>query len=53
MGDTTDKMTGGMKEKAGNVTGSDKLKRKGRDEQAKANLKQTATKAKDTVKKSV
>ena len=51
MGDTKDKVTGQVKEKAGRATGSPGLEQKGRDEQAKGNLKTSASKAKEAVKK--
>jgi uncharacterized protein YjbJ (UPF0337 family) len=52
MGDKTDRASGKVKETAGRFTGSPKLEQKGRDEQAKGNLKQSAKKLKDAVKKS-
>ena len=51
MGDKTDRVTGQMKEKAGQATGNRSLERKGRDEQTKGNLKASARKAKDAFKK--
>lgn len=51
MGDKTDQLTGKVKEKAGDVTGDRGLKQKGRDEQAKGDIKKSAKKAKDAIKK--
>ena len=53
MGDKKDRATGQVKEKVGQATGDKKLERKGRDEQAKGNVKASARKAKDAVKNSV
>ena len=52
MGKTTDKVTGQVKEQTGRLTGDEGLEKRGRDKQAKGNLKSSAKKAKDTVKKS-
>ena len=51
MGDKKDKVTGQLKEKAGRATHDPGLEQKGRDEQAKGNLKTSAKKAKEAVKK--
>lgn len=51
MGDKKDRATGQVKEKAGQVTGNRSLEREGRDEQTKGNLKASARKAKDALKK--
>jgi uncharacterized protein YjbJ (UPF0337 family) len=53
MGDKTDRLTGQVKEKAGRATGDRGLAQKGRDEQAKGDIKKSAKKAKDAVKKQV
>ena len=53
VGDKTDRLTGQLKEKAGSATGDAGLEQKGQDEQAKGNLKSSAKKAKEAVKKSV
>jgi uncharacterized protein YjbJ (UPF0337 family) len=47
MGDKKDRTTGKIKEKAGTVTGDRGLRQKGRDEQAKGDIKKSAAKAKD------
>jgi uncharacterized protein YjbJ (UPF0337 family) len=47
----TDRVTGHIKEKAGRVTGDSGLAQKGRDEQAKGDIKKSARKAKDAIKK--
>lgn len=52
MGVKTDRATGKLKEAGGKVTRNRELWRKGRDEQAKGDLKQSAEKAKDAIKKS-
>jgi uncharacterized protein YjbJ (UPF0337 family) len=51
VGDTQDKVTGKLKEKAGQAAGTPGLEQKGRDEQAKGNVKTSAKKAKDALKK--
>ena len=51
MSDKTDRATGQMKEKVGRATNSPGLEQKGRDEQSKGNLKASARKAKDALKK--
>ena len=53
MGDKTDRMTGQIKEKAGEATGDRGLAQKGRDEQAKGDIKKSASKAKDAIKKQI
>ena len=53
MGDKTDRLSGEIKEKAGKASGNPNLEQKGRDEQSKGNLKSSAKKAKDAIKKSV
>jgi uncharacterized protein YjbJ (UPF0337 family) len=45
MGDKTDRFSGEMKEKAGKASADPDLARKGRDEQARADLKASARKA--------
>jgi len=42
---------GKVKEAAGNLTGNDKLKAKGKADQGKGNLKQAGEKVKDTFRK--
>ena len=51
MGDKGDRATGHMKEKLGQATGNPGLEQKGRDEQAKGDIKKSASKAKDAIKK--
>jgi uncharacterized protein YjbJ (UPF0337 family) len=51
MRDKTDRATGQVKEKVGKATGDAGLEQKGRDEQAKGDLKTSARKAKDALKK--
>ena len=51
MGDKKDKVTGQLKEKALTRALAGELEQKGRDEQAKGNLKTSAKKAKEAVKK--
>jgi uncharacterized protein YjbJ (UPF0337 family) len=51
MGDKKDRISGQVKEKAGNLTGNRRLRGKGRDEQAKGDMKKSAEKAKDAIKK--
>ena len=53
MGDKKNRISGHVKEKAGRVTGNPGLAQKGRDEQAKGDIKKSAKKAKDAVKKQV
>ena len=45
------KLTGKAKEATGKATGNDRLKAKGRNDQVKAGLKQTAEKVKHAFKK--
>jgi uncharacterized protein YjbJ (UPF0337 family) len=52
VGDKTDRASGKIKEAAGHVTGSPSLKQKGRDEQAKGDIKSSAKKLKHAVEKS-
>jgi uncharacterized protein YjbJ (UPF0337 family) len=51
MGDKTDRATGKTKEAAGRVTGDRGLAQKGRDEQAKGDIKHAGKKTKDAIKK--
>jgi uncharacterized protein YjbJ (UPF0337 family) len=51
VGDKTDRATGKVKEATGRATGNRRLKTKGRDEQAKGNLKQTGKAVKRAAKK--
>jgi uncharacterized protein YjbJ (UPF0337 family) len=51
MGEKTDRATGHVKEKVGKAAGHRGLEQKGRDEQAKGNIKTSAKKAKDAVRK--
>jgi uncharacterized protein YjbJ (UPF0337 family) len=51
MGDRTDRAKGHLKEKVGRATAEPGLAQKGRDEQAKGDLKKSAKKAKDAIKK--
>jgi uncharacterized protein YjbJ (UPF0337 family) len=51
MGDKTDRIRGQLREKLGRVVGDRGLAQKGRDEQAKGDIKKSASKAKDAVKK--
>jgi uncharacterized protein YjbJ (UPF0337 family) len=51
MGDKKDRTSGKVKEKAGSLTGNRGLRQKGRDEQAKGDIKKSASKAKDAIKK--
>ena len=53
MGDKADRLTGHLKEKTGKATGDAGLEQKGQDEQAKGNVKSSAKKAKEAVKKSI
>jgi uncharacterized protein YjbJ (UPF0337 family) len=52
VGDKSDRASGKINEAAGRVSGSPALKQKGQDEQAKGDLKQSAKKFKDAIKKS-
>jgi uncharacterized protein YjbJ (UPF0337 family) len=51
MGDKKDRTSGKIKETAGSLTGNRRLRGKGRDEQAKGDIKKSAKKAKDAAKK--
>jgi uncharacterized protein YjbJ (UPF0337 family) len=51
MGNKSDRTKGGMKRAVGAVTGDDELKEQGRRDQAKGNVKASAKKAKEAVKK--
>ena len=53
MGDKMDRLTGKIKEKTGKATKDPGLAQQGRDEQAKGDIKQSAEKAKEAVKKQV
>ena len=53
MGDKTDRATGHIKEKVGRAAGDAGLEQKGRDEQAKGDIKKSASKAKDALKKQI
>jgi uncharacterized protein YjbJ (UPF0337 family) len=53
VGDKTDRLTGKMKEKTGKAVNDPGLAQQGRDEQAKGDIKQSAKKAKEAVKKQV
>jgi uncharacterized protein YjbJ (UPF0337 family) len=53
MGSTTDKIKGRVKEAVGVITDNDRLKREGRTDQAVEELKETAEKVKDKVKRVV
>jgi uncharacterized protein YjbJ (UPF0337 family) len=53
MGGTTDVVKGRIKEAAGVLTGNDKLRAKGKADQAVGEVKQVADKAVDKVKKAV
>jgi len=46
---TTQRTKGKVKEAAGNLTGNDKLKVKGKTDQVKGNLKQAGEKVKDAL----
>ena len=48
---TAQRAKGKVKEAAGKVTGNDKLRRKGKADQRKGNLKQAGEKVKDAFKK--
>jgi len=51
MGNKADRAKGGAKRAAGAVTGDDALKEQGRRDQAKGNVKASAKKAKEAIKK--
>jgi uncharacterized protein YjbJ (UPF0337 family) len=51
MGVKTDRASGKIKETAGTVTGNRGLRAKGRDQQAKGDIKKSAEKAKDAIRK--
>ncbi len=51
MGDRTDRATGKAKEAAGRVADDRGLAQKGRDEQAKGDIKRAGKKTKDAIKK--
>lgn len=51
MGEKSDRVKGHAKEKAGQATDDPKLAQEGRTDQAKGDLKKSAEKAKDAVKK--
>lgn len=51
MGDKTDRVSGKVKEAAGKASGDKGLEQKGRDEQAKGDIKSAGKKAKDAIKK--
>ena len=51
MGDKTDRTTGKLKETAGKATGNRGLEQRGRDEQAKGDIKKAGKKAKDAISK--
>jgi uncharacterized protein YjbJ (UPF0337 family) len=51
MGNKADRTKGGVKRAAGAVTGDEALKEQGRRDQAKGNVKASAKKAKEAVKK--
>jgi uncharacterized protein YjbJ (UPF0337 family) len=51
VGDKSDRLKGHAKEKAGQASGDPRLAREGRTDQAKGDLKKSAEKAKDAVKK--
>ena len=53
MSDKKDRVTGQIKEKTGQLKGDPALAQKGRDEQAKGDIKKSAKKAKDAIKKQV
>jgi uncharacterized protein YjbJ (UPF0337 family) len=53
MGGKTDEVKGRIKEAAGVLTGNDKLRAKGKADQAVGEVKQVADKAVDKVKKAV
>lgn len=53
MGDKTDRLTGKVKETTGRATGNVDLETEGRNEQTKGQLKSSANRAKDAVKKQV
>ncbi|MFF2625637.1 CsbD family protein [Kitasatospora griseola] len=49
----TEEAVGAAKEKAGAATGNEQLEQEGRGDQAEAQAKQTADKAKDAIKEGV
>jgi uncharacterized protein YjbJ (UPF0337 family) len=51
MGNKADRAKGAAKRATGNVTGDEALKEQGRRDQAKGNVKASAKKAKEAVKK--
>jgi uncharacterized protein YjbJ (UPF0337 family) len=51
MGNRMDRFTGQIKEKTGRFWGDRGLAQKGRDEQAKGDIKKSGEKAKDAIKK--
>jgi uncharacterized protein YjbJ (UPF0337 family) len=51
MGDKTDRASGTLKEAAGKATGNRGLAQRGRDEQAKGDIKSAGKKTKDAIKK--
>ncbi len=51
MGDKTDRITGTVKQKAGEATGDPDIKQQGRNEQTKGKAKRGAKDIKDAVKK--
>jgi uncharacterized protein YjbJ (UPF0337 family) len=51
MGDKTDRVSGTLKETAGKATGDRGLAQKGRDEQAKGDIKSAGKKTKNAIKK--
>jgi uncharacterized protein YjbJ (UPF0337 family) len=51
MGDKVDRAKGQVKEAAGRATDDPGLAQKGRDEQAKGDIKKSAEKAKEAIKK--
>jgi uncharacterized protein YjbJ (UPF0337 family) len=53
MGETQDKVTGRVKEAAGDLTGNDDLKREGKVDQASGKVKGAVEDAKDKVEEAV
>lgn len=53
MGDKVDRLKGQVEEKAGEATDDPGLAQRGRDKQAKADVKKSAEKAKEAIKKQV
>jgi uncharacterized protein YjbJ (UPF0337 family) len=51
MGNKSDRAKGGVKRAVGGLTGDEELKEQGRRDQAKGNVKASAKKAKEAVKK--